>query len=37
MTFYYRSPEIFLGNTNYGIEVDIWGIGIIFYELINRQ
>lgn len=33
LTVIYRSPEVILGHTNYGINVDIWPIGCIFYEL----
>ena len=31
---YYRAPELFFGITNYNEKIDIWAIGIIFYEFI---
>ncbi|ELQ76640.1 [RNA-polymerase]-subunit kinase, cyclin-dependent kinase [Trachipleistophora hominis] len=33
-TLWYRSPELLLGKTNYGEEIDIWSLGCIAYELI---
>ena len=33
LTVIYRSPEVILGHRSYGINVDIWPIGCIFYEL----
>jgi cyclin-dependent kinase-like len=32
-TRWYRSPELLLGDTKYGIEVDYWAIGCIMGEL----
>jgi serine/threonine protein kinase len=37
ITLWYRPPEILLGSTNYGREVDIWGIGCILMELFTRR
>lgn len=37
ITLWYRPPEILLGSTNYGREVDIWGIGCILIELFTRK
>lgn len=34
---YYRAPELFLGRTDYGCEVDIWSAGCIFLELMNLK
>lgn len=31
---YYRAPELFFGITNYNVKIDIWSIGIIFFEFI---
>jgi serine/threonine protein kinase len=33
-TRWYRAPEILLGSSRYGIEVDIWSLGCIFAEMI---
>jgi serine/threonine protein kinase len=33
----YRAPELLLGATNYGKEVDQWAIGCIMGELIDGQ
>ena len=35
MTRWYRSPELFLGATSYGCEVDVWSIGCILGEMGN--
>ncbi|KAH3662123.1 hypothetical protein OGAPHI_006304 [Ogataea philodendri] len=37
ITLWYRPPEILLGSTDYGREVDIWGIGCILIELFTRH
>ena len=34
-TRWYRSPELLVGSTKYGIEVDVWAIGCVFAELIK--
>lgn len=36
-TRWYRSPELLLGDTKYGIEVDYWAIGCIMGELCDGQ
>ena len=36
-TRWYRSPELLLGFTNYGKEVDSWAIGCIMGELADGQ
>lgn len=36
MTLGYRAPEILLGMKTYGLEVDMWSVGIIFVELRTR-
>ncbi|KAG7895621.1 hypothetical protein KL936_000329 [Ogataea polymorpha] len=37
ITLWYRPPEILLGSTDYGREVDIWGIGCLLIELFTRH
>jgi CTD kinase subunit alpha len=37
VTIWYRPPEVLLGSTSYGPEVDIWGIGCIFGELFLKK
>jgi CTD kinase subunit alpha len=36
VTLWYRSPELLLGNTYYGYEVDIWSAGCILIEFYTR-
>ncbi|XP_054778866.1 probable serine/threonine-protein kinase At1g09600 [Prosopis cineraria] len=33
VTLWYRSPELLLGSTNYGVAVDLWSAGCILAEL----
>jgi serine/threonine protein kinase len=37
VTRWYRPPEIILIEKQYGPAVDIWGIGCIFAELLQKQ
>ena len=37
VTLWYRPPELLLGATQYGPEVDVWGAGCLFVELFTRQ
>lgn len=37
ITLWYRPPELLLGSTNYGPEVDVWGIGCLLVELFLRS
>ncbi|KAI0462982.1 hypothetical protein LJB42_003786 [Komagataella kurtzmanii] len=37
ITLWYRPPELLLGSTSYGREVDIWGIGCLLLELFTRK
>jgi len=30
-----RAPELLLGSTKYGAEVDVWSTGCIFFELLT--
>ena len=36
-TLWYRAPELILGAEEYAFEVDIWGIGCIFSELLSSN
>lgn len=36
ITIWYRPPELLMGATNYGREVDIWGVGCLLIELYTR-
>ena len=33
VTLWYRPPELLLGETHYGVEVDLWSTGCILGEL----
>lgn len=33
ITLWYRPPELLLGSTNYGTEVDIWSLGCLLSEM----
>jgi len=37
VTLWYRAPELLLGTTMYGTEVDMWSIGCIFGELLSKE
>jgi cyclin-dependent kinase 2 len=37
VTLWYRAPEILLGQQRYSTPVDIWSIGCIFAELVNKR
>ncbi|ODQ81001.1 hypothetical protein BABINDRAFT_170710 [Babjeviella inositovora NRRL Y-12698] len=37
ITLWYRPPELLLGSTDYGREVDIWGVGCLLVELFNKK
>ncbi|XP_063722108.1 cyclin-dependent kinase 1-like isoform X2 [Symsagittifera roscoffensis] len=37
MTMWYRAPEILLGSKTYGSDVDLWSIGVILYEMLNKS
>jgi cell division cycle 2-like protein len=36
VTLWYRAPELLLGTTTYGTEIDMWSIGCIFGELLAK-
>ena len=36
-TINYNSPELILGYTKYGKEIDIWSLGCTFYEMMTKE
>ena len=36
-TRWYRAPEILLGSQKYSCPIDIWSLGTIFAEMINKK
>ena len=34
-TRHYRAPELLLGNTHYGTEIDMWGVGCVLAEMLR--
>lgn len=36
ITIWYRPPELLLGATDYGREIDIWGVGCLLLELYSK-
>ena len=36
-TLWYRAPEILLGQKQYSLPVDIWSVGCILGELVNKK
>jgi len=37
VTLWYRAPEVLLGSPKYSGPIDIWSIGTIFAEMVNRR
>lgn len=37
VTLWYRAPEILLGGKQYSTGIDVWSIGCIFAEMVNRK
>lgn len=37
VTVNYRAPELFTDTKNYGLEIDVWSLGCIYYELVFRK
>ncbi|XP_064415344.1 cyclin-dependent kinase 17 isoform X2 [Latimeria chalumnae] len=33
VTLWYRPPDILLGSTEYSTQIDMWGVGCIYYEM----
>ncbi|VEL15926.1 unnamed protein product [Protopolystoma xenopodis] len=33
-TRWYRAPELLVGDTHYGLPVDIWAVGCVFAEML---
>jgi len=36
-TKWYRAPEVLLSSSNYGLAIDMWAVGCIFAELLQRR
>ncbi|KAF9782467.1 Pkinase-domain-containing protein [Thelephora terrestris] len=36
VTLWYRAPEVLLGSRHYGTAIDMWSVGCIFAEMVNR-
>ena len=34
---WYRAPEVLLGSPKYSCPIDIWSIGTIYAEMVNRR
>lgn len=37
VTLWYRAPELLLGATEYDRAIDMWSVGCIFAELVNKE
>ncbi|KAG2588741.1 probable serine/threonine-protein kinase At1g54610 isoform X2 [Panicum virgatum] len=37
VTLWYRPPELLLGATDYGVDIDLWSAGCILAELLNGK
>ncbi|KAF2097242.1 serine/threonine-protein kinase ppk23 [Rhizodiscina lignyota] len=37
VTLWYRAPELLLGAKTYGFEIDLWSVGCIFGELLQKE
>ncbi|KAJ2243280.1 Cyclin-dependent kinase catalytic subunit [Coemansia sp. RSA 455] len=37
VTLWYRSPEILMGSRHYSIGMDMWSVGCIFAEMVQRK
>ncbi|EAL68416.1 hypothetical protein DDB_G0278487 [Dictyostelium discoideum AX4] len=37
VTLWYRAPELLLGSTQYGPEIDMWSIGCVLIELVTSR
>lgn len=36
-TLWYRAPELLLGSRDYTMAIDMWSVGCIFYELVEKK
>lgn len=36
-TRWYRAPELLMGSNNYTTSVDMWSVGCIFAEMLQRK
>ncbi len=37
VTIWYRAPDLFFSKFDYTNKIDIWSLGCIFAELVNRK
>jgi serine/threonine protein kinase len=37
VTLWYRAPELLLGIGSYSSAIDMWSVGCIFVEMLNRE
>jgi len=37
VTMWYRAPEVILGSPRYSCPLDIWSIGVIYAEMVNKK
>jgi len=37
VTLWYRAPELLLGCKEYSTEIDVWSLGCVFAELLNKE
>jgi len=37
VTLWYRAPDILMESKSYSTTVDIWSVGCIFAEIVNRR
>ena len=36
ITLWYRAPELLLGMAEYSLPVDMWSVGCVFLEILNK-
>lgn len=36
-TLYYRAPELIMQNMEYGFSMDVWSLGVSFFEMVARK
>lgn len=37
VTLWYRPPDVLLGSTEYSTQIDMWGVGCIFFEMASGR